>query len=40
VSNWGAALWPFSGLGLPTTGEVIHVDAGLHLMGMVADEEG
>lgn len=36
----GAALWLCSDLGLSTTGEVIHVDAGFHMMGMAADEEG
>lgn len=36
----GAALWLCSDLGFSTTGEVIHVDAGFHMMGMVADEEG
>ena len=35
----GAALWLCSDLGLSTTGEVIHVDAGFHMMGMAADEE-
>lgn len=34
----GAALWLCSDLGLSTTGEVIHVDAGFHMMGMAADE--
>lgn len=36
----GAALWLCSDLGFSTTGEVIHVDAGFHMMGMAADEEG
>lgn len=36
----GCALWLCSDLGLSTTGEVIHVDAGFHMMGMAADEEG
>jgi len=35
----GCALWLCSDLGLSTTGEVIHVDAGFHMMGMAADEE-
>lgn len=35
----GAALWLCSDLGFSTTGEVIHVDAGFHMMGMAADEE-
>jgi enoyl-[acyl-carrier protein] reductase I len=35
----GCALWLVSDLGLSTTGEVIHVDAGFHMMGMAADEE-
>lgn len=34
----GCALWLCSDLGLSTTGEVIHVDAGFHMMGMAADE--
>jgi len=34
-----AALWLCSDLGFSTTGEVIHVDAGFHMMGMAADEE-
>ena len=29
----GAALWLLSDLGLSTTGEVVHVDAGFHIMG-------
>jgi enoyl-[acyl-carrier protein] reductase I len=36
----GAALWLCSDLGFSTTGEVIHVDAGFHMMGMGTDEEG
>ncbi|WP_371133956.1 enoyl-ACP reductase [Brevundimonas sp.] len=36
----GAALWLCSDLGLSTTGEVIHVDAGFHMMGLAGDEEG
>ena len=35
----GAALWLCSDLGFSTTGEVVHVDAGFHMMGMAADEE-
>ena len=35
----GAALWLCSDLGLSTTGEIVHVDAGFHMMGMAADEE-
>lgn len=30
----GAALWLLSDLGRSTTGEVIHVDAGFHMMGL------
>jgi enoyl-[acyl-carrier protein] reductase I len=30
----GCALWLCSDLGLSTTGEVIHVDAGFHMMGL------
>jgi enoyl-[acyl-carrier protein] reductase I len=36
----GAALWLLSDLGRSTTGEVIHVDAGFHMMGLGEDEEG
>lgn len=36
----GAALWLVSDLGLSTTGEVIHVDAGFHIMGFTEDEAG
>ena len=36
----GAALWLCSDLGFSTTGEVIHVDAGFHMMGLSSDEEG
>jgi enoyl-[acyl-carrier protein] reductase I len=36
----GCALWLLSDLGLSTTGEVIHVDAGFHIMGFSEDEEG
>jgi enoyl-[acyl-carrier protein] reductase I len=35
----GAALWLCSDLGFSTTGEVIHVDAGFHMMGLAGDEE-
>ena len=35
----GAALWLLSDLGKSTTGEVIHVDAGFHIMGFSDDEE-
>ena len=34
----GAALWLLSDLGKSTTGEVIHVDAGFHIMGFSDDE--
>lgn len=34
----GAALWLLSDLGLSTTGEVIHIDAGFHIMGFSEDE--
>jgi enoyl-[acyl-carrier protein] reductase I len=34
----GAALWLLSDLGKSTTGEVIHVDAGFHIMGFTEDE--
>ena len=36
----GCALWLLSDLGRSTTGEVVHVDAGFHIMGLAADEEG
>jgi enoyl-[acyl-carrier protein] reductase I len=36
----GAALWLLSDLGLSTTGEVVHVDAGFHIMGFTDDEAG
>ena len=36
----GCALWLLSDLGRSTTGEVIHVDAGFHLMGLPSEEEG
>ena len=35
----GCALWLLSDLGRSTTGEVIHVDAGFHIMGF-SDDEG
>lgn len=35
----GAALWLLSDLGQSTTGEVIHVDAGFHMMGMPDPED-
>ena len=34
----GAALWLASDLGRSTTGEVVHVDAGFHIMGFKEDE--
>ena len=36
----GAALWLLSDLGKSTTGELIHVDAGFHIMGFTEDEGG
>ncbi|WP_304179983.1 enoyl-ACP reductase [Phenylobacterium aquaticum] len=36
----GAALWLLSDLGRSTTGELIHVDAGFHIMGFTEDDEG
>jgi enoyl-[acyl-carrier protein] reductase I len=36
----GAALWLLSDLGRSTTGEVVHVDAGFHIMGFTEDEGG
>ena len=36
----GAALWLCSDLGFSTTGEVIHVDAGFHMMGLSGEDEG
>ena len=36
----GCALWLLSDLGRSTTGEVVHVDAGFHMMGLPSDEEG
>lgn len=35
----GSALWLLSDLGFSTTGEVVHVDAGFHIMGLSADDE-
>jgi enoyl-[acyl-carrier protein] reductase I len=35
----GCALWLASDLGKSTTGEVVHVDAGFHMMGMPDAEE-
>ena len=34
----GCALWLLSDLGRSTTGEVVHVDAGFHMMGLPEDE--
>jgi enoyl-[acyl-carrier protein] reductase I len=37
----GCALWLLSDLGRSTTGEVVHVDAGFHMIGLpdeVSDE--
>ncbi len=34
----GCALWLLSDLGRSTTGEVIHVDAGFHMMGLPSEE--
>jgi enoyl-[acyl-carrier protein] reductase I len=36
----GCALWLLSDLGRSTTGEIVHVDAGFHMMGLGEDEEG
>ncbi len=36
----GAALWLLSDLGRSTTGELVHVDAGFHIMGFSDDAEG
>ena len=36
----GCALWLLSDLGRSTTGEVIHVDAGFHMMGLPDGDEG
>ena len=35
----GAALWLLSDLGKSTTGEIVHVDAGFHMMGFSQDED-
>ncbi|MFI4936279.1 MAG: enoyl-ACP reductase [Caulobacterales bacterium] len=35
----GCALWLLSDLGASTTGEVVHVDAGFHMMGLPSEEE-
>ncbi|MFN3521353.1 MAG: enoyl-ACP reductase [Phenylobacterium sp.] len=35
----GAALWLVSDLGRSTTGEVVHVDAGFHIMGLPDEAE-
>jgi len=35
----GCALWLLSDLGRSTTGEVVHVDAGFHMMGLASDED-
>ncbi len=35
----GCALWLLSDLGRSTTGEVIHVDAGFHIVGLPDEEE-
>jgi enoyl-[acyl-carrier protein] reductase I len=34
----GAALWLLSDLGRSTTGEVVHVDAGFHMIGLPDSE--
>ena len=34
----GAALWLLSDIGRSTTGEVVHVDAGFHMMGLPSEE--
>jgi enoyl-[acyl-carrier protein] reductase I len=36
----GCALWLLSDLGRSTTGEVVHVDAGFHMMGLPEDAAG
>lgn len=36
----GAALWLMSDLGRSTTGELVHVDAGYHIMGFSDDDAG
>ncbi|MEO7027263.1 MAG: SDR family oxidoreductase, partial [Caulobacteraceae bacterium] len=35
----GCALWLLSELGRSTTGEVVHVDAGFHMMGLPSESE-
>ncbi len=35
----GCALWLLSDLGLSTTGEIVHVDAGFHMMGLPSEED-
>ena len=35
----GCALWLLSDLGFSTTGEIVHVDAGFHMMGLGSDSE-
>ncbi len=35
----GGALWLVSDLGRSATGEVVHVDAGFHIMGLPSEEE-
>ena len=35
----GCALWLLSDLGRSTTGEIIHVDAGFHMIGLPDDLE-
>ncbi len=35
----GSALWLLSDLGRSTTGEIVHVDAGFHMMGLGSEEE-
>ena len=35
----GAALWLLSDLGRSTTGEIVHVDAGFHMMGLASEED-
>ena len=35
----GCALWLLSDLGRSATGEVVHVDAGFHMMGLPSEEE-
>jgi enoyl-[acyl-carrier protein] reductase I len=35
----GCALWLLSDLGRSTTGEVVHVDAGFHMMGLPSEDD-